>query len=205
MSTRSAAILRSIQGPELGSRAFARVPEPLGLPDTVLTGFLRLVTNRKIFSEPAEMSEALSFTSAVRQSPNSRTIRPSSAAWDRFAAFAARDPYIAGQSRAGRMARQYCNQQRRTTCHGRRWLCTLRAPEVVQPRSPRMISCFSFALPPFTGDRRRGRPTGLRCRAGFRGLRRSAQDLRTAPRRWENQAWKVMPPRERGRPPRADG
>ena len=71
-------------------------PEPLGLPDTVLTGFLRLVTNRKIFSEPAEMSEALSFTSALRQSPNCRTIHPSSAAWERFAAFAARDPYIVG-------------------------------------------------------------------------------------------------------------
>ena len=73
-----------------------RSPEPLGLPDTVLTGFLRVVTNRKIFSEPAEMPEALSFTSTLQQSPNCRTIHPSSAAWDRFAAFAAHDPYIVG-------------------------------------------------------------------------------------------------------------
>ena len=42
------------------------------------------------------MSEALSFTSTLQQSPNYRTIHPNSAAWDRFAAFAARDPYIVG-------------------------------------------------------------------------------------------------------------
>ena len=62
----------------------------------MLTGFLRLVTNPRIFSEPAEMSEALSFTSTLQQSPNCRTIHPSSATWDRFAAFATRDPYIVG-------------------------------------------------------------------------------------------------------------
>ena len=62
----------------------------------MLTGFLRLVTNPRIFSEPAEMSEALSFTSTLQRSPNCRTIHPSSATWDRFAAFATRDPYIVG-------------------------------------------------------------------------------------------------------------
>ncbi len=73
-----------------------RSPELFGLPDTVLTGFLRVVTNRKVFSEPAEMPEALSLTSTLQQSPNYRTIHPSSAAWDQFAAFAARDPYVVG-------------------------------------------------------------------------------------------------------------
>lgn len=71
-------------------------PEPLGLADAVLTGFLRLVTSRKVFSDPVTISDALSFTSALRRTPNCRTLVPTSATWEQFAALAATDPFIAG-------------------------------------------------------------------------------------------------------------
>ena len=71
-------------------------PEPLGLSDQVLTSFLRLVTNRRIFAEPVSISDALSFTSALRLTPNCRVVEPNSATWDQFAAFSSTDPLIVG-------------------------------------------------------------------------------------------------------------
>lgn len=40
-------------------------PEPLGLADVVLTGFLRVVTNRRVFANPAPTTAALSFVYAA--------------------------------------------------------------------------------------------------------------------------------------------
>lgn len=71
-------------------------PESLGLVDTVLTGFLRVVTNRRIFANPAPTSAALSFVNAVRAAPAARPLRATEAAWQQFARFAARDALIVG-------------------------------------------------------------------------------------------------------------
>ena len=71
-------------------------PEPLGLADAVLTSFLRLVTNRRVFADAVTISDALSFTSALRETPNCRNLVPSNATWEQFSAFASNDPYIVG-------------------------------------------------------------------------------------------------------------
>lgn len=66
------------------------------LPDVVLTGFLRVVTNRRIFSDPASARTALSFVEALRASPVSRGLNPTDAAWRRLAWFIDNDSYLVG-------------------------------------------------------------------------------------------------------------
>ena len=43
--------------------------EPLGLIDAVAIGFVRVVTNRRIFRQPATLDQALGFVDALRGSP----------------------------------------------------------------------------------------------------------------------------------------
>ena len=71
-------------------------PEPVLLPDVVLTGFLRVVTNRRIFSDPAPAPAALTFVEALRASPVGRALNPTDAAWRQLARFISDDPYIVG-------------------------------------------------------------------------------------------------------------
>lgn len=73
-----------------------RGSQPLALADVVLTGFLRVVTNRRIFSDPAPASVALSFVSALRSSPLARPALPTDAAWRQLAAFIGTDSYLVG-------------------------------------------------------------------------------------------------------------
>ena len=70
--------------------------EPILLPDVVLTGFLRVVTNRKIFSDPAPAPAALSFVETLRTSPVGRGLNPTDAAWRQLARFIDTDPYLVG-------------------------------------------------------------------------------------------------------------
>lgn len=70
--------------------------EPILLPDVVLTGFLRVVTNRRIFTDPAPAPAALSFVDALRASPVGRAPNPTDAAWRQLARFVDNDPYLAG-------------------------------------------------------------------------------------------------------------
>lgn len=71
-------------------------PEPMLLPDVVLTGFLRVVTNRRIFTDPAPAPAALAFVEALRASPAGRGLSPTDAAWRQLARFISNDPYIVG-------------------------------------------------------------------------------------------------------------
>ena len=71
-------------------------PEPLGLADTVLIGFLRVVTNRRIFENPAPTTAALSFVNAVRTAPTARRLQATEATWQQFEQFAARDSLVVG-------------------------------------------------------------------------------------------------------------
>lgn len=70
--------------------------EPVLLPDVVLTGFLRVVTNRRIFTDPAPAPVALSFVEALRTSPVGRALNPTGATWRQFARFIDNDPYLVG-------------------------------------------------------------------------------------------------------------
>lgn len=70
--------------------------EPLALADVVLTGFLRIVTNRRIFTDPASMPAALSFVEVLRGCAVSRALAPTDAAWRQFARFVEEDSHLAG-------------------------------------------------------------------------------------------------------------
>ena len=70
--------------------------EPILLPDVVLTGFLRIVSNARIFTDPAPTLIALSFVESLRASPVSRGLNPTEAAWRQFARLIDNDPYVAG-------------------------------------------------------------------------------------------------------------
>lgn len=70
--------------------------EPILLPDTVLTGFLRVATNRRIFTDPAPAPVALAFAESLRSSPAGRPLPPTLAAWRQLAQYIENDPYLVG-------------------------------------------------------------------------------------------------------------
>lgn len=70
--------------------------EDLALTDVVLTGFVRIVTNARIFADPAPTAAALGFVRALRQAVRGRWLPPTAAAWDRFGALAETDPMVRG-------------------------------------------------------------------------------------------------------------
>lgn len=71
-------------------------PEPFGLPDVVLTGFVRVVTNRRIFANPSPIQPALAFVDRVRSAPAARSAAATDATWREFARFARFDSRIVG-------------------------------------------------------------------------------------------------------------
>ena len=58
--------------------------EPYGVSDLVLSGFLRIVTNPKVFKQPTPMEAALTFTEAVRVQPNCVPVEPGQRHWGSF-------------------------------------------------------------------------------------------------------------------------
>ncbi len=75
----------------LGHQAFRRWldearsgPEPLGLMDLVLSGFLRVVTHPRIFREPTPLATALEFVDALRGSPAAHPLQPGEGHWAIF-------------------------------------------------------------------------------------------------------------------------
>jgi uncharacterized protein len=50
--------------------------EPFALSELVLSGFLRVVTNRRIFDRPSRLDEASSFLEQLLARPTCRLIRP---------------------------------------------------------------------------------------------------------------------------------
>jgi hypothetical protein len=59
--------------------------EPYGISDLVLSGFLRVVTNPKVFKQPTPIETALGFTAVIRAQPNCVPIEPGRRYWDIFA------------------------------------------------------------------------------------------------------------------------
>jgi uncharacterized protein len=59
-------------------------PEAFGIVELVLSGFLRVTTNPKIFSAPTPLDVALTFVEAIRASPNGVRISPGVRHWSIF-------------------------------------------------------------------------------------------------------------------------
>lgn len=70
--------------------------DELALADHCLTGFLRIVTNPRIFSDPAPTAEALSFVDRLRQARRGRPVAATPATWDLFAGYIAHDRGVRG-------------------------------------------------------------------------------------------------------------
>jgi len=58
--------------------------EAYGMADLVLSGFLRIVTHRRIFKPPSDMVTALAFVRQVRDRPNCVSIAPGPRHWTIF-------------------------------------------------------------------------------------------------------------------------
>ncbi|MFZ5472283.1 MAG: type II toxin-antitoxin system VapC family toxin [Myxococcota bacterium] len=59
-------------------------PPSFGLTDLVLSSFLRIVTNPRVFKTPSPTGDALAFISAVRSSKNCVLVAPGPRHWDIF-------------------------------------------------------------------------------------------------------------------------
>ena len=58
--------------------------EAYGLAEPVLAGFLRVVTNAKVFNQPSSLDAALRFTEELRTQPNCVLIAPGRRHWEIF-------------------------------------------------------------------------------------------------------------------------
>ena len=58
--------------------------EPFGMSETVLHGFIRIVTNPRVFPEPTPIETALEFASQLRIRPNCISLRPGPRHWTIF-------------------------------------------------------------------------------------------------------------------------
>jgi uncharacterized protein len=67
-------------------------PEIFGVSELVLSAFLRLVTNHRIFAAPTPVADALEFCAAVRSAPSSVIVRPGDRHWEIFAGLCATTP-----------------------------------------------------------------------------------------------------------------
>lgn len=70
--------------------------EELALTDVVLTGFMRVVTNARIFADPAPAPDALDFVTILRTSRGSRVLEPTDASWVRFGQIVTSDRQVRG-------------------------------------------------------------------------------------------------------------
>jgi toxin-antitoxin system PIN domain toxin len=70
--------------------------EDLALVDPVLTGLVRVVTNARVFADPAPTLDALSFVERLRASPAARVLGSTAAAWERMRSLAEDDRHLRG-------------------------------------------------------------------------------------------------------------
>jgi toxin-antitoxin system PIN domain toxin len=68
----------------------------VGVTEGTLTGFLRIVTNPRIYADPAPTSDALAFVDAVRLASRRRWVGVTAAVWSTFSALVDSDPQIRG-------------------------------------------------------------------------------------------------------------
>ena len=63
--------------------------EPFGVSELVLSSFLRIVTNHRIYREPTPPDQALAFCAAVLDAPSAVPVRPGPRHWRIFAGLCA--------------------------------------------------------------------------------------------------------------------
>lgn len=63
-------------------KAMAASVSPFALTSFVCTGFIRIVTNSRIFLEPSSLTEALAFIDSLASLPQCRFVEPSQLFWD---------------------------------------------------------------------------------------------------------------------------
>ena len=76
--------------------ALAEGDEPFALSEPALHGFLRVVTNRRIFIRPSTLDEALAFIGELRRRPTCHLVRPGPRHWDIFVSLCRRARATAG-------------------------------------------------------------------------------------------------------------
>jgi toxin-antitoxin system PIN domain toxin len=59
-------------------------PEPYAVSDLAVTGMIRVVTNPRIFAEPATIDEALAFADEIRNQPHAQVVSPGLRFWSIF-------------------------------------------------------------------------------------------------------------------------
>lgn len=59
-------------------------PSAYGISDYVLSSFLRIVTNGKVFQQPSSLADAWAFVQALREPDTCRIIRPGDRHWEIF-------------------------------------------------------------------------------------------------------------------------
>lgn len=59
-------------------------PEPVGISELVLSSFLRIVTNHRVYREPTPPEEALEFCRAILDAPAAVAVRPGPRHWQLF-------------------------------------------------------------------------------------------------------------------------
>jgi len=59
-------------------------PDAFGIPDFVMSGFLRVVTHPKVFKHPSSWAEASVFAEMVRSQPNCRRVACGERHWEIF-------------------------------------------------------------------------------------------------------------------------
>ncbi len=65
-------------------RAMATEPTSFGLSEAVLSGFVRVVTNPRIFRKPTPLTRALQFCENLRRRPQAHVLRPGARNWEIF-------------------------------------------------------------------------------------------------------------------------
>lgn len=70
--------------------------DSIGLADTILSGFVRIVTHPRIMPVPAPIDRAIEFTTALTSLPTATWLSQGASAWERFARLTADDPGVRG-------------------------------------------------------------------------------------------------------------
>lgn len=70
--------------------------EPIGVSDTILSGFVRIVTHPRITTAPAPIEAAMAFTRSLLAAPRTQWLTAGAPAWDRLHALSASDVGIRG-------------------------------------------------------------------------------------------------------------
>lgn len=64
--------------------SLAAAPTSFGYSDIVLSGFVRVVTNPRVFARPTSLEHALAFADDVRTRPNAVPVEPGPRHWSIF-------------------------------------------------------------------------------------------------------------------------